>query len=258
MAADELPSISSLILSPGGRLHQADAAATGVAPPRSSLDQPSMASSGSGEDGSLGSARPGQQPVAASRFAWAPYLPFFSTRDSDLRTLNDAPDHPLTHEAHAELATAVPSATSSRLAERSRQLVELVASLSSANASMLLDRGYSLVVPVLPSSIFEHTLVARPNFKLRCVPPCRRFCHTCVGRSALAACRGPFAPAVCWDGRTVHLQQAELSGCAHHGAAPPCPCVICRGIPPTHWMFLLVNGVLLVSLVSEPASCRAS
>ena len=56
-----------------------------------------------------------------------------------------------------------------RLSEMSRQLVDIAASLSPANADMLLDRGYSMVVPVLPASIYEHTLVARPNFKLRWV-----------------------------------------------------------------------------------------
>lgn len=50
----------------------------------------------------------------------------------------------------------------------SRQLVDLAASLCPANASMLLDQGYSLAVPVVPTSIYEHTLVARPNFKERC------------------------------------------------------------------------------------------
>lgn len=50
----------------------------------------------------------------------------------------------------------------------SRQLVDLAASLCPANASMLLDQGYSLAVPVVPTSIYEHTLVARPNFRERC------------------------------------------------------------------------------------------
>ena len=40
-------------------------------------------------------------------------------------------------------------------------------SLAPANASMLLDGGGSMVVPVLPASIYEHTIVARPHFDER-------------------------------------------------------------------------------------------
>jgi hypothetical protein len=56
---------------------------------------------------------------------------------------------------------------STRVAAISQQLVQIASALSPANASMLLDGGGSMVVPVLPQSIFEHTLVARPNFKLK-------------------------------------------------------------------------------------------
>lgn len=59
---------------------------------------------------------------------------------------------------------------STRVAAISQQLVQIASALSPANASMLLDGGGSMVVPVLPQSIFEHTLVARPNFKLKQSP----------------------------------------------------------------------------------------
>ncbi|KAL4421860.1 hypothetical protein ABPG77_001342 [Micractinium sp. CCAP 211/92] len=61
-------------------------------------------------------------------------------------------------------------ATSDRVTVLSRHLVDLAASLCPANASMLLDQGYSLAVPVVPTSIYEHTLVARPNFRERDTP----------------------------------------------------------------------------------------
>jgi hypothetical protein len=55
----------------------------------------------------------------------------------------------------------------SRVAAISTQLVSIAAALSPTSASMLLDQGYSMVVPVLPESIYEHTLAARPNFRER-------------------------------------------------------------------------------------------
>ncbi|KAL4423960.1 hypothetical protein ABPG75_001261 [Micractinium tetrahymenae] len=74
----------------------------------------------------------------------------------------------LAREAQKEQAEHAPAgATPDRMSMVSRQLVDLAASLCPANASMLLDQGYSLAVPVVPATIYEHTLVARPNFRER-------------------------------------------------------------------------------------------
>lgn len=57
-----------------------------------------------------------------------------------------------------------------RLATLSAQLVDIAASLSHANASMLLESagsGASLAFPVLPASLYEHSIAARPNFDRR-------------------------------------------------------------------------------------------
>lgn len=70
-------------------------------------------------------------------------------------------------ESAEEDAAPAPGAAPNRVARLSCQLVRIAASLSHSNASMLLDQGYSLVVPVQPASIYEHTLMARPNFRER-------------------------------------------------------------------------------------------
>ncbi|KAL4423966.1 hypothetical protein ABPG75_001267 [Micractinium tetrahymenae] len=74
----------------------------------------------------------------------------------------------LAGEAQQEQAQHAPAgAAPDRVSLVSRQLVDLAASLCPTNASMLLDQGYSLAVPVVPATIYEHTLVARPNFRER-------------------------------------------------------------------------------------------
>ena len=262
MAADELPSIVMSAMGPGSRLHQAVAAAAGLAPPRIrgngndgstggraavaeasehagqpaaprlalpapaepavlappgssqrpygglgnsiapirsvSLNQPALATRASGSSGAIslslagggsgggGSAlgrytssglaglqlggSSGAAAAAASPFFGASEVAFNSKATSEGDTSEEALVQQLANEAQANREAGVSTAMPARLAEMSRQLVDIASSLSPANASMLLDRGYSLVVPVLPTSIFEHTLVARPNFKLRCAP----------------------------------------------------------------------------------------
>lgn len=92
-------------------------------------------------------------------------------RSSELGSGDAALSERLAAEAAADVAM-LPSVVQPRVRQLSRQLIDIAASLSPANASMLLDRGYSMVVPVLPASIYKHTLVARPNFELRCVVAC--------------------------------------------------------------------------------------
>jgi hypothetical protein len=144
----------------------------------------SLAGGGSGGDGSalgrytssglaglqLGGSSGAAAAAAASPFFGASEVAFNSKATSEGDTSEEALVQQLANEAQANREAGVSTAMPARLAEMSRQLVDIASSLSPANASMLLDRGYSLVVPVLPTSIFEHTLVARPNFKLRCAP----------------------------------------------------------------------------------------
>lgn len=52
----------------------------------------------------------------------------------------------------------------------SAQLVDIASSLSHANASMLLESSVgsgSLVLPVLPAALYEHSIAVRPNFDRR-------------------------------------------------------------------------------------------
>jgi hypothetical protein len=137
--------------------------------PRGALSARSSDSGGRSSGGSHG-LRLSLDPSFKSPFATEAHVGFTSDDEDDAADgLEDALVEQLAAEAAADVAAGAPSAMPARLTAMSRQLVDIAASLSPENASMLLDRGYSLVVPVLPASIFEHTLVARPNFKLRWV-----------------------------------------------------------------------------------------
>jgi hypothetical protein len=85
---------------------------------------------------------------------------------------DDSDDADLVEELAAEAAEDLHGGgAAARVREVSQQLVNIASSLSPDNASMLLQSGYSMLVPVLPTSVYEHTLVARPNFQLRKTPP---------------------------------------------------------------------------------------
>lgn len=58
-----------------------------------------------------------------------------------------------------------------RAAQLAASLLEIAASLSPTGASQMLERGESMVVPVVPASIYEHSLMARPDFSARCANP---------------------------------------------------------------------------------------
>jgi hypothetical protein len=138
--------------------------------PKGSLSAWSSDSSGRLSSGGGHGLRLSLDPAFKSPFATEAHVGFASDEEDDFAGgFEDALVEQLAAEAAADVDAGAAFAMPARLTEMSRQLVDIAASLSPANASMLLDRGYSLVVPVLPASILEHTLVARPNFKLRWV-----------------------------------------------------------------------------------------
>ena len=120
---------------------------------------------------------------------------------------------PLPEGREPDLDAGPPSAARQRQQNLSVQLVRLASALSPASASML-RQGSSMVVPVVPGSVFDHTIAAQPNFQ----------------------------------SRQAWLDHAALWLCIEAYHAVPPLAQNCRQTPPSNYMFILVNGAILVFL----------
>jgi hypothetical protein len=146
------------------------------------------------------------------------------------------------------------------VAALSTQLVGIASALSPTSASMLLDQGYSMVVPVLPESIYEHTLAARPNFRERCGSSAR-WVSPSLPSDKSSTCLPAPQPLQLLLAEAIKRKASLLRSIMAPTVTAPAPPPVRSEKPGKSYMFLVVNGALLLSLVGvghAPFDCDAA